>query len=179
MVNLQSLQSVKTELVKLGLRPIDISMGEADVLDPLTEKQLHQLGVALRQAGLELLERKVDILVHRVRQTIIGIIYEDKPPQQNLSTFLSVTLGYDYTYLSNLFSATTRITIEKYYICNRIERVKQLLLYEDLSLKEIAQKMRYSSPSHLSNQFKKITGYAPSEYKMLNRHKQLVPANCG
>ncbi len=179
MVNLQSLQSVKTELVKLGLVAVDISMGEADVLDALTHKQQQQLTIALRQAGLELLESKADILVHRVRQTIIHIIYDDKPLQQNLSDFLSVTLGYDYTYLSNLFSATTRIMIEKYYICNRIERVKQLLIYEDLPLKEIVQRMRYSSPSHLSNQFKKITGNSPSDYKALHRDKQLIPADCG
>jgi len=179
MVNLQSLQSVKFELIKLGLKPVDISMGQADVPEPITHKQQHQLGIALRRAGLELLETKADILVHRTRQAIVDIVYGDKLPRQNLSNFLSVTLGYDYTYLSNLFSAATKITIEKYYICNKIERVKQLLLYEGLPLWQIARKMRYSSPSHLSNQFKKVTGSTPTHFRNQHHDSYLLPGFCG
>ncbi len=175
MVNLQSLLLVESELTRIGLQPVNISIGEADVKEDLTLAQHLRLRIALRQSGLELLENNADILVHRVKYIIMNIVYDDNSPRQNLSDFLSVTLGYDYTYISNLFSAVMNITIEKYYIRHRIERVKQLLLYEDLTLKEIAGKLRYSSPSHLSSQFKKITGTTPSHFRNINLDRRPSP----
>jgi hypothetical protein len=179
MIDLHSLLLVEKELVKLGLRPVEISMGEAAVQEDLNLPQRLQLRLALRQSGLELLENKTDILVHRVKYTIMDIVYGDKVPTQNLSVFLSSTLDYDYTYISNLFSVATNITIEKYYICHKMERVKQLLLYEDLTLTEIADKMHYSSVSHLSSQFKKITGSTPSHFRNVHRNSRHVPVHCG
>ena len=179
MNDLRSLVVVETELVKLGLQPTDIAMGEADVQEKLTLTQQIRLRIALRQSGLELLENKADILVHRVRYTILDVIYSDEKPVQKLSDYLNATLGYDYTYMSNLFSDTMKITIEKFYICHRIERVKCLLLYEGLTLTEIAEKMRYCNLSHLSSQFKKITGTTPSRFKQENRDKRPLPAHWG
>ena len=179
MINLRSLVLVETELAKLGLQPLDIVIGSAETLQDLTAQQQLQLRIALRQSGLELLENKIDILVHRVKYIIMDVVYSDKPLQQNLSGILSETLGYDYTYLSNQFSIIAGTTIEKYYICHKIERVKRLLLYEGLSLTQIAEKMRYSSPSHLSSQFKKITGTTSSHFKDQNRDKRPLLADCG
>jgi AraC-like DNA-binding protein len=179
MNNLKSMVVVETELVKLGLRPVDIAMGEADVQEDLDLTQHVRLGIALRQSGLELLEKKIDILVHKIRHAIVDVVYSEQPPEQNLSVYLSATLGYDYTYMSNLFSAATKITIEKFYICNRVERVKRLLLYERLTLSEIAQKLRYCNQAHLSSQFKKVTGGTPSQFKRENRDKCPLPVRCG
>lgn len=179
MVDLQSLVLVKAELVKLGLQPVDIAMGEADVLEELTVKQQVNLRVALRQSGLELLENKTEILVHRIQRTIVYAVYSSEAPLLNLSDFLSLKLGYDYTYMSNLFSDATKTTIEKYYICHKIERVKQLLLYEGLTLSAIAEKMHYSSLAHLSSQFKKVIGSTPSQFKQENHYKHPPPGHCG
>jgi AraC-like DNA-binding protein len=179
MVDLQSLVLVRAELVKLGLQPVGIAIGEADVLEELTLKQQVTLRVALRQSGLELLENKTEILVHRIERTIMDAVYNGQAPLLNLSDYLSHRLGYDYTYMSNLFSDTKKTTIEKFYICHKIERVKQLLLYERLTLSAIAEKMHYSSLAHLSSQFKKVTGSTPSQFKQENRNKHPPPGHCG
>jgi AraC-like DNA-binding protein len=179
MVNLQSLVLVKTELVKLGLQPLDVAIGEADVNEELSLSQHIKLRIALRQSGLELLENKSDILVHRIRRAVVDSVYSKEQPLQNLSAFLSLRLGYDYTYMSNLFSAVVHTTIERFYICHKIERVKQLLLYEGLSLTAIAEKMSYSSLAHLSSQFRKVTGMTPSQFKQENRYKHPVAGHCG
>jgi len=180
MASLRSLVIVEAELVKLGLQPVDIGMGDADVLEDLTTDQHLQLRIALRQSGLELLENKLEILIQRIKYIILDIVYNfEEPPAQNLSDYLSTRLQYDYNYMSNVFSDLMNTTIERFYICHKIERVKQLLLYEGLTLTEIAKKMRYSSPAHLSSQFKKITGWTPSQFKLENRDKRPVPGNCG
>ena len=179
MVNLRSLVLVGEELVKLGLRPLDIAMGEADVLEEMSIAQQIQLRIALRQSGLDLLENKGEILVHRITRTILELVYGDQPPAESLSAYLSETLDCDYTYMSNVFSDRTNNTIERFYICHRIERVKQLLLYEDVLLTEIAERMRFSSISHLSGQFKKITGKTPYQFKSENQYIRPMPANCG
>lgn len=180
MVNLQSLSLVEKELLKLGLRPVGVEMGEAEVLQNVTAEQQLKLRIALRQSGLVLLDNKQEILVHRIRRAIRDVVYNyEEPIVGNLSGFLSARLEYDYTYMSNLFSDTTGITIEKFYICHRVERAKQLLLYEALTLIEIAKIMHYSSAAHLSSQFKKVTGQTPSEFKRENRDKHPSPGNCG
>jgi len=179
MVNLRSLVLVEGELVRLGVRPVDIRMGEAHVLEEITPVQQKLLRSALSRGGLHLLDDKKDILVHRIRLAIMDFLHGDEVPNQNLSAWLSDKLEYDYTYMSNTFSSATNNTIEKFYICNRIERVKQLLLYEDLTLVEIARRMRYSSPAHLSSQFKKITGRTASGFKQEYHDKLPTPAHCG
>jgi AraC-like DNA-binding protein len=180
MVNLQSLVLVENELLKLGLRPVGIEMGQAEILQDVTTDQHLKLRIALRQSGLVLLENKQEILVHRIKRTIQEVVYNDNEPMaENLSAFLSARLEYDYTYMSNLFSDAMGITIEKFYICHKVERIKQLLLYEGLTLIEIAQKMHYCSTAHLSSQFKKVAGRTPSQFKQDNRDKHPIPGNCG
>jgi len=177
MVNLRSLLLVETELTKLGLQSVDIRMGEADVLEDPTAGQRLELRNALRRFGLELLERKNDILIHRIRRIIIDLVHSDEWPEQNFSAYLTERLEYDYTYMSNLFSDVTKTTIEKFYIAHKIERVKQLLLYEGLTVTEIAHKLRYCSAAHLCVQFKKVTGRTPSQFKRDNRERPFAVAS--
>jgi len=180
MINLQSLLLVEQELLKLGVRPVEIGMGEASVDRDVTAAQEMQLRLALRQSGLELLENKQHILIHRIKRAIVEVVYSfDEPLVENLSAYLSDRLEYDYTYMSNVFSEATNITIEKFYICHKIERIKQLLLYERLTITEIAQKMHYCSPAHLSTQFKKMTGLTPSQYRRDNYDTRPVQVDCG
>jgi Helix-turn-helix domain len=179
MAGLRSLVLVEAELLKLGLRPIRVGMGEVDVLENLTIAQHIQLQVALRRSGLELLESKIEVLVFRIKRVVMDLVYNEEPATQNLSVYLTTRLGYDYTYMSNLFSDVMHVTIEKFYICNKIERVKQLLLYEEFTLIEIARKVRFSSSAHLASQFKKVTGLTPSQFKRDNRDKHPERADCG
>jgi YesN/AraC family two-component response regulator len=180
MISLRSLVLVETELVKLGLRPVNITMGEAEIGETLTAAQQLQLHTSLRRSGLQLLRDKKEILVHRVRRVIIDFVYNDELPlARNLSVYLSDTLDYDYTYMSNVFSQRTNCTIEKFCICQRIERVKRLLLFEGQTLDEIARTMRYCNASHLSSQFRKVTGQTPSSFKHEYRDKLPTPTHCG
>ena len=154
-------------------------MGEADILGDLTIAQRLQLRYNLHQSGLELIENKLDILFYRIKQTITDIVYGEETPVENLSVYLSEKLGYDYTYMSNMFSDAMGITIEKFYICHKVERVKHLLLYEGLTLIEIARRMNYCSSAYLCSQFKKATGKTPSQFKQENRETRPAKAHCG
>ena len=157
---------VKTELENLGLHYNDVKIGEADLTENITNEQLAKLDIALRKAGLLLMDNKKSILVERVKSIIIELVhYNDEQIKVNLSDYLSEKLNYDYTYLANLFSEVKGITIEKFYLNHKIEKVKELIVYDELNLTEIAYKMHYSSIAHLSNQFKKITGLTPSQFK--------------
>jgi len=159
---------VKAELEKLGLTCTTVDLGEADILGKATNEQMQQLDLALRKAGLELMDDKKSILVEKTKTCILDLIYSPEDQiQENLSEHLSKKLDYNYTYLSNLFSEVKGITIEKFYLIHKIERVKELLVYDELTLTEIAGRMNYSSVSHLSNQFKKTTGLTPSHFKLL------------
>jgi AraC-like DNA-binding protein len=163
---------VKSELDKLDLHYIMVDLGEAEIMEEMSENQLKTLDSALRESGLELINDKQTILVERVKTTIIDLIHSDHPQLRiNLSDHLSEKLNHNYTYLSNLFSKIKGTTIEKYYLSHKIERVKELLLYDELNLTEIAYRMHYSSVAHLSNQFKKMTGLTPSHFKSL-RYKR-------
>jgi AraC-like DNA-binding protein len=163
---------VRGELDRLGLYGISVGVNEIDARDELTPFEYEKLRMVLAQAGIELFEDKKDILVQRIKQLIMEVVYHSEEPLiHNMSTYLAETLRYDYTYMSNLFSATQHITIEKYYICHKIERVKELLLYEKMTLTDIAYKMHYSSLAHLSNQFKKVTGLTTSQFK--HQHSEL------
>lgn len=127
-----------------------------------------ELKVNLRKSGLELLDDSRSILVERIKNVIIEMVhYSDEVPATNYSDYISEKLGLDYTYLSNIFSDVKGVTIQQFIITNKIERVKELLLYDELSLTEIAYKLHYSSVAHLSNQFKKLTGLSPKFFKLM------------
>lgn len=168
MVSMRCKMAVKSELDKLGLHYTKIELGEVEIMENITEEQQNQLKFRLSQSGLELMDNQKSILIERIKVTIIEMIhYNEELPKINFSEHLSDKLKHDYTYLSNLFSEVTGVTIEHYIIIHKIERVKELLLYDELNLTEIAYKLNYSSVAHLSNQFKKVTGLTPTFYKQL------------
>ena len=172
MVSLRCKMMVKAELKKLGLRYVVLELGMAEVMEEITPEQREQLKVNLLRSGLELLDNKKSILIEKIKNVITEMIHHsDELPKLNFSDYISEKLGYDYTYLSNIFSEVKGITIQQYIMTHKIERVKELLLYDELNLTEIAHKLHYSSVAHLSNQFKKITGLTPSFYKKL-KHKR-------
>ncbi|MHC1776506.1 MAG: helix-turn-helix domain-containing protein [Lentimicrobium sp.] len=164
---------VKSVLEKLGLHFIMVELGEVEIMESLTAGQMETLNTGLMKSGLALLSDKKTILIERIKNTIVEMVYySDKLPRTNFSDYLSEKLNYDYTYLANLFSEVQGSTIEHYIINLRIERVKELLIYNELNLTEISYIMHYSSVAHLSGQFKKITGLTPSYYKRLRRKKR-------
>jgi AraC-like DNA-binding protein len=159
---------VKQELQNLGLKYRSVDLGLVDLVEDLTDLEREALNVNLMKTGLELMDDKKSILIERIKSVIIEMIhYADELPNMNYSDYISQKLHYDYTYLSNIFSEAKGITIQQYIIIHKIERVKELLLYDELNLTEISYKLHYSSVAHLSNQFKKITGLTPSYYKQL------------
>ncbi|MDZ7737905.1 MAG: helix-turn-helix transcriptional regulator [Bacteroidales bacterium] len=161
---------VKAELEKLGLQYNSVELGEAEIMEEISETQFKILDLSLRESGLELMNDRNTILAERIKTTVIELIHHnDQQLKINLSDYLSEKLNHNYTYLSNLFSKAKGTTIEKYYLAHKIERVKELLVYDELNLTEIAYKMHYSSVAHLSNQFKKITGLTPTDFRKL-RH---------
>jgi YesN/AraC family two-component response regulator len=169
MVTLRCILVVKDALEKLGITYNEVTLGEVTLKEDPSDTQLKQIRSTLLSLDLELLEDKKTILVEQMKSLIIKLIYHsDEPLVKNLSVYLSNQLHYDYTYMANLFSSQLGITIEKYYICHKIERVKELLLYKELSLTDIAFKLHYSSVAHLSAQFKKVTGLTPTHFKQTN-----------
>ncbi len=174
MVSLRCKMMVKTELEKLGLHYVVLDLGMVDVLEDISTAQREALKISLLKSGLELLDDKRSILIEKIKTTIVEMIHHsDELPSTNYSEYLSDKLGYDYTYLANIFSEVKGITIQHFIIINKIERVKELLLYNELNLTEISYKLHYSSVAHLSNQFKKITGLTPSFYKKLKQKRNL------
>ncbi len=172
MVSLRCKLIVKEELGKLGLRYGAIDLGMVEMPDDVSQQLREQLKVNLMKSGLELLDDKKSILIEKIKNVITEMIhYSDEMPKQNYSDYISQKLNYDYTYLSNIFSEVKGITIQQFIIINKIERVKELLLYDELNLTEISYKLHYSSVAHLSNQFKKVTGLSPSYFKQL-KHKR-------
>jgi AraC-like DNA-binding protein len=172
MVSTRCKMVVKEELHKLGLHFIIVDMGVLDIMENITGEQREQIRIALLKSGLELMDDKKSILIERIKNIIVEMVhYTDELPKVNFSDFLSEKLNHDYTYMANLFSETEGITIEHYILLHKIERVKELILYDELNLSEIAWKLHYSSVAHLSSQFKKITGLTPSYFKSL-KHKR-------
>jgi len=170
MVSLRCKMVVKDELENLGIKNSIIDLGMIETPNEVTQPQLDKLKQNLLKSGLELLDNKKSILIEKIKNVIIEMIhYSDELPAKNYSDYISEKLNYDYTYLSNLFSDVKGITIQQYIITNKIEKVKELLLYDELNLTEIAFKLHYSSVAHLSNQFKKATGHSPSFYKQLKK----------
>ncbi len=159
---------VKDELTKLGLHYTTVELGEAEIMENISAIQYGQLHTALLKSGLELMDDKKSVLIQRIKNVIVELVhYSEEPLAINLSVYLSQQLKHDYTYLANHFSEVQGTTIEKFFIAHKIERVKELLVYNELTLTEIAYKMHYSSVAHLSAQFKKVTGLTPSHFKKL------------
>jgi AraC-like DNA-binding protein len=172
MVSLRCKMLVKAELERLGIMHGEVELGEVEVSSDLPESKRRELCAALTLAGLEVMTDKRAILVERIKMVIIEMVhYADEAPKTNFSVHLSKTLNYDYTYMSNLFSEVKGCTIEHFIIAHKIERVKELLLYDELNLTEIAFKLHYSSVAHLSAQFKKVTGLTPTFFKSLKNKR--------
>jgi len=178
MVSIRCKMVVKSELDKLGLHYGVVDLGEVEIRENLSDEQRDQLKIALLKSGLELMDDKRAILVEKIKNVIIEMVhYEDELPKTNFSDYLSEKLDYNYTYLANLFSETKGITIEHFMILHKIEKVKELLLYDELTLSQIAWKLHYSSVAHLSHQFKKITGLTPSYFKSLKNKRRSTLEN--
>jgi AraC-like DNA-binding protein len=172
MVSLRCKMVVKSELEKLGIAYTSLDLGVVDTKDVLPKEQVDILRKNLLKSGLELLEDKKSILIEKIKNVIIEMVhYSDELPKVNYSDYISAKLGYDYTYLANTFSEVKGVTIQQFIINHKIERVKELLLYDQLSLSEISHKLHYSSAAHLSNQFKKVTGLSPSFFKKLKKKR--------
>ena len=172
MVSIRCKMVVKDAFKKLGLHYVTVNLGEVDVFENITDKQREKLKAILLNSKLELMDDKKSILIERIKAVIIEMVhYSDELPKTNFSDFLSKKLNYDYTYLANLFSDTQGTTIEHYIIMHKIEKVKELIIYDELNLTEIADKLHYSGVAHLSSQFKKITGLTPSYFKTLKNKK--------
>jgi len=164
---------VKDELTKLGLKYITVELGEAELLEVISPDQREQVRAALLKSGLELMDDKKSVLIQKIKTIIIELVhYSEEPLSVNLSEYLSQKLQHDYTYLANLFTEVQGTTIEKFLISHKIERVKELLVYDELTLTEIAYKMHYSSVAHLCTQFKKVTGLTPSHFKLLKNKRR-------
>jgi AraC-like DNA-binding protein len=174
MVCIRCKMVVKSELERLGLKYSVIELGEAEINSDISDDTKAKLDAALQKQGLELMDDRKSMLIEKIKTVIIELIhYSDYPLKINLSDYLTSKINYDYTYLANLFSEVQGTTIEHFFIYHKIERVKELLVYDELNLKEIAYKLHYSSVAHLSNQFKKVTGLTPSHFKQL-KHKRRI-----
>lgn len=172
MVCIRCQMVVKAELEKLGLHYVNVKIGESDIIENITPEQLNQLDKALKKSGLLLMDDKKGVLVEKIKNAVIELVhYTEDQIKVNLSDYLNEKFNYNYTYLANLFSEVKGTTIEKFYITHKIEKAKELIVYNDLNLSEIAYKLHYSSVAHLSNQFKKNTGLTPSHFKKL-KHKR-------
>ncbi len=165
---------VQSELEKLGLKYTNLTLGEVEVLDSVSKEQVEEFDKGLRIYGLELLFDKRAKLIEKIKAMIIELIhYSDEELKINFSAYLSEKLNNDYKYLSKIFSEVHGTTIENYIIHQKIERVKELLVYNELNLSEIAWKLNYSSVQHLSNQFKKVTGLTPTFFKQMSVKRRL------
>jgi AraC-like DNA-binding protein len=168
MVSLRCKLLVKEKLKKLGLGYGSVDLGEVEILQDISDQQRLQLKGILAESGLELMDDRKKILIEKIKAVVVEMVhYADEYPTTNFSDYISEKLHYDYTYLANLFSEVKGTTLEHFVIAHKIERVKELLIYDELNLTEIAYKLNYSSVAHLSNQFKKITGLTPSFFKKL------------
>jgi YesN/AraC family two-component response regulator len=173
MVSLRCKMVVGSELEKLNLHHTTLELGEVEIQEDISAKQMDELKAALLRSGLELMDDKKAMLIEKIKNIIIEMVhYTDELPQINFSNYLSEKLDHNYTYLANLFSEVKGMTIEHYIIIHKIERVKELIIYDELNLTEIAFKMQYSSVAHLSNQFKKITGLTPTFFKGIKHKKR-------
>lgn len=164
---------VQNEFDKLGLKINNITLGEVTLDRELDDNRKNAIKSALESLGFELIDDKKSRLIEKIKTTIIDLVHnQDNESNENLSDLLSKEVNQDYNYLSNLFSDIEGTTIEKYFIAQKIEKVKELLVYDELSLSEIAFRLNYSSVAYLSNQFKKVTGLTPSHFKQIKEDKR-------
>lgn len=165
---------VRSALKVIGVTPVDVSLGEIEVKENLTQVQLQQLNSKIEHVGLELIEKKNLFLCEKIKHFIIDYVYKiTSKPITKFSALISKALNYDYAYLSSFFSEVEASTIEKYIISLKIERIKELIMFDEHTIAEIAYLLHYSSPAHLSNQFKKVTGLNPSEFKALKQNRRI------
>jgi len=168
MITARCKMAVKSELENIGVYDSTVELGEAEINGDLSTEQLDRLNIALKKTGLELIEDQKSILVEKIKAIIIDLVhFNDEQIKVNLSGYLSEKLDYNYTFMSNLFVEIKGTTIENFFLAHRIEKIKELLMYDELSLTQIALQLHYSSVAHLSSQFKKMTGFTPSQYKNL------------
>jgi AraC-like DNA-binding protein len=174
MVSSRCKDLVLTELKKLGVQSqyVMVDLGMVEILKTITKKQRMILEENLKHSGLEVLDSKKSQLIDRIKDAIMEMVQTEYLPETNFSDFLSQKLKHDYTYMANIFSDVKGITIQQFIIINKIEKVKELLLYNELSLTEISNRMNYSSVAHLSHQFKKVTGLTPSFYKQIRQKRE-------
>jgi AraC-like DNA-binding protein len=164
---------VKSELEKIGLQPISVALGEVELSQDLTANEKQTVAKTLSQLGFELLDDKISRTIERIKNLIVDLVHhQNQELKTNLSDYLVEQLMQDYSTLSNLFSEVEGTTIERYFIAQKIEKVKELLTYNELTLTEIAMQLNYSNVAHLSNQFKKVTGFTPTYFKQLKEKKR-------
>ena len=168
MVSTRCKMMVKEELKKLGLHYVLVDLGEVEIMEDISHEMREQLKIALLLTGLELIDDKKAVLIGKIKSVIVEMVhYLDDSPKMVFSDYISQKLHHDYTYMANLFSEVQGTTIEQYIIAHKIERIKELIIYDELNITQIAMKMNYSSVAHLSNQFKKVTGLTPSHFKKM------------
>jgi len=164
---------VKSELEKLGLQPLTVELGEVELKEELTSEEKERVNTRFLELGFELIDDKKSRLIERVKNLVVELVHHSEEQlNMNVSDYLIQYIPMEYNYLSNLFSEVEGTTIEKFYIAQRLERVKELLVYDELSLSEIANQMGYSSVAYLSTQFKKVVGLTPSHFKSIKASKR-------
>lgn len=165
---------VKSELKQLGYTDVVVDMGEITFNKALTSAEREQIGQAVKTHGFELIDDKKSTLIEKIKNIVISQIHHSKDiPKVNYSTLISEKLGKEYSYLSNMFSEVEGITLEQFIILHKIEKVKELLVYDELTLSQIADELGYSSVAHLSGQFKKVSGFTPSYFKSIKKSKRI------
>lgn len=173
MVSLRCKIMVESTIHRLGLKCSLVELGEAHIVGSVSKQKYDELECALDEIGLQLLDNKKAQLVEKIKNVVIEMVhYSEELPRTNFSHYLTDKLQMDYTTMATIFSHTKGITIEHFIVINKIEKVKELLIYDELSIKEIASKMNYSGPSHLSNQFKKVTGLTPTYFKTMKTFRR-------
>jgi len=177
MVSARCKMAVKVVLKKLNLHFVVVDLGEIDLMENISSLQREQLRASLLEEGLELMDDKRAVLIERIKIIVGAFVNQsDQFIKTTFSEHLSSQIGQDYSFLAGLFSEVQGTTLEQYIIAQRVERIKELILYDDLSITEIASKMNYSSVAHLSNQFKKATGMTPTHFKILKSKRQSTAA---
>ena len=169
---------VKEALEELEIHTVKVELGEIETKEDLTKDDKEKLSKKIKKVGLEILENKQGLLIEKIRKVVVEYVYHtEEKIITNFSDYLSSKLNYSYTYLSNFFSEVEATTIEQYVIAMKIERIKELIMFEDFTLTEIAYKLHYSSVAHLSSQFKKVTGLTPSHFKALKKKRRIAIQN--
>ena len=166
---------VKEALDELHIKAVKVGLGEIETKGDISFDEKKELNSKLKKAGLEILEKKSGVLIEEIRKVIVDYVYKsDDKPNVKFSVLLSEKLNHDYGYLANFFSEVEATTIEQYLIALKVERIKELILFDELSLKQIAYKLKYSSVAHLSTQFKKVTGLTPTHFKELKNKRRIT-----